>query len=119
MLQLSIFLTTPLDKAGGLLALTDVYCIFNRARGTELVSPDDLLAAGQLFPQLGASMQLKRFTSGVLVVQSNSHNTEQASLAFLASTLNSRAHLQQYVVKQVLCMSDKRFPPSAGVHKDR
>ena len=80
LLQLSTFLTTPLDKAGGLLALTDVYCIFNRARGTELVSPDDLLAAGKLFPQLGASMQLKRFTSGVLVVQSNSHNTEQASL---------------------------------------
>ena len=117
MLQLSIFLTTPLDKAGGLLALTDVYCIFNRARGTELVSPDDLLAAGKLFPQLGASMQLKRFTSGVLVVQSNSHSTEQASLAILACTVNSCAHLQQVLAKEVLCMSDG-FPPSAGVHKD-
>jgi hypothetical protein len=29
--------------------LTDVYCLFNRARGSELVSPDDLLAAVALF----------------------------------------------------------------------
>ncbi len=28
--------------------LPDVYCLFNRARGTELVSPDDLLAAVQV-----------------------------------------------------------------------
>jgi len=25
------------------MALPDVYCLFNRARGTELISPDDLL----------------------------------------------------------------------------
>ena len=31
--------------------LPDVYCLFNRARGTELVSPDDLLAAAQATPQ--------------------------------------------------------------------
>jgi len=26
-----------------MMALPDVYCLFNRARGTELISPDDLL----------------------------------------------------------------------------
>ncbi len=41
--QLADFLATPLSRCGGLLSLPDVYCLFNRARGTELVSPDDLL----------------------------------------------------------------------------
>lgn len=34
------------------MALTDVYCLLNRARGTELVSPDDLLAAARLMEQV-------------------------------------------------------------------
>jgi hypothetical protein len=27
------------------MTLTDVYCLFNRARGTELISPDDLFVS--------------------------------------------------------------------------
>ena len=41
--QLADFLRVPLERAGGMMTLPDVYCLFNRARGTELVSPDDLL----------------------------------------------------------------------------
>jgi ESCRT-II complex subunit VPS36 len=51
--QLADVLAQPLAAAGGLLQLPDVYCLFNRARGAELVSPDDLLAAARLFPQVG------------------------------------------------------------------
>ena len=49
------------------MTLTDVYCLFNRARGTELVSPDDLLNACQLFDQFDSRMKLRRFDSGVVV----------------------------------------------------
>jgi hypothetical protein len=28
---------------GGMLSLVDVYCFYNRARGVNLISPDDLL----------------------------------------------------------------------------
>lgn len=59
---------------GGMLALPDVYCMFNRARGTELVSPDDLLLAAQLFERTGTRLRLRTFPSGVLVVQSASHS---------------------------------------------
>ena len=59
------------------MAMADVYCLFNRARGTELVSPDDLLQAVNCFRQVGAPLQLKEFSTGVLVVQSNSHSTQQ------------------------------------------
>lgn len=47
--QLADFVKMPLDKAGGMIALVDVYCLFNRARGTELISPEDLLQACALW----------------------------------------------------------------------
>lgn len=58
--QLVEFLKTPVERFGGMMPLPDVYCLFNRARGTELVSPDDLLAAVKLFPTIGAPFQVRR-----------------------------------------------------------
>lgn len=43
--ELERFLIGVLDKFGGVLALVDIYCMYNRARGTELISPEDLLIA--------------------------------------------------------------------------
>jgi hypothetical protein len=37
--QLGDWLQKPLERFGGMIALTDLYCLFNRARGTELISP--------------------------------------------------------------------------------
>ena len=37
------FASDVIDKFGGVLALVDLYCLYNRARGTDLISPDDLL----------------------------------------------------------------------------
>jgi len=68
--QLSDFLSEPLRSSRGVLALTDVFCLFNRARGTELVSPGDLLQACELLPDLGLPMRLHRFSSGILAVRS-------------------------------------------------
>ena len=67
--QLADFLRTPVDRAGGMLSLIDVYCMFNRARGTELVSPDDLLVACKKFPRLQIPLRLRTFASGVMVLQ--------------------------------------------------
>ncbi len=82
-MQLAQFLKPQVDKAGGLLAMTDVYCLFNRARGIELVSPDDLLKAAQLFQRIAAPLQLKTFSSGVLVVQSDTHDIVQVWVLLL------------------------------------
>jgi ESCRT-II complex subunit VPS36 len=40
--QVVDFLWNKLPAMGGVITLTDVYCLFNRARGTNLVSPEDL-----------------------------------------------------------------------------
>lgn len=78
--QLGQFLAPQVDKVGGMMAMADVYCLFNRARGSELVSPDDLLQACTCFPQAGVPLRLKQFTTGALVVQSQSHSTEQVCI---------------------------------------
>ena len=44
-----------------MMPLPDVYCLFNRARGAELISPDDLLTAVKLLPTTARSL-----TSGSL-----------------------------------------------------
>lgn len=63
-----------LQRLGGMITLSDLYCLVNRARGTELLSPDDLLSAVQCMPQLRLGMQLYTFSSGVKVIQLDSLN---------------------------------------------
>lgn len=67
--QLADFLLPKLKTAGGVMTLTDVYCLFNRARGTNLISPDDILAASSLLDSLKLGMTLRSFPSGVKVIQ--------------------------------------------------
>lgn len=73
--QLSEFLLKPLQEAGGILSLTEVYCRVNRARGVELISPEDLLNACQMLEKLGLPMKLHKFDSGVMVLRLDSYDT--------------------------------------------
>jgi ESCRT-II complex subunit VPS36 len=43
--EVESFAIGVLQNFGGVLALIDLYCLYNRARGTDLISPDDLLIA--------------------------------------------------------------------------
>lgn len=81
--QLADFITPYLTEAAGTLQLVDVYCLYNRARGTELVSPDDLLIACNNFAQLGIPISLLKFDSGVMVLQSNDFNEQGAASKIL------------------------------------
>jgi hypothetical protein len=68
--QIFEFIEAPLrNTPGNMLQLTDVYCIYNRARGTTLISPDELYHACQLFKQLHLPACLRALESGVLVLQ--------------------------------------------------
>ena len=58
----------PLAVAGGMLSLVDVWCVYNRARGTALVSPEDVRKACELWPKLGVPLVLRSFASGSLAV---------------------------------------------------
>jgi ESCRT-II complex subunit VPS36 len=59
-------------NSGGMMSLTDVYCLFNRARGSNLISPEDLLASCSLLGATGGvkvGLSMRTFPSGVVVLQ--------------------------------------------------
>ena len=60
----------PLRSCRGCtMTMTDVYCLVNRARGTELVSPEDVIAATALWASLGIPFATRKLhKSGALVV---------------------------------------------------
>jgi ESCRT-II complex subunit VPS36 len=67
--EMAEFLPNLVHREGGMLLLTDVYCLVNRARGTQLITPMDCVTACQLFSQLGGTpLRLKEFDSGVKAV---------------------------------------------------
>ncbi|RAL49030.1 hypothetical protein DM860_001350 [Cuscuta australis] len=75
--QLADFIRIPLDRAGGMINLIDAYCLFNRARGTELISPDDLMRACSLWEKFNVPVMLRKFDSGVLVIQTKSYSDNE------------------------------------------
>lgn len=75
--QLADFVKMPLEKAGGMIDLIDIYCLFNRARGTELISPEDLLQACALWEKIDVPVMIRKFDSGVMVIQNKTHSDEE------------------------------------------
>jgi ESCRT-II complex subunit VPS36 len=73
--ELADFLTRAkvLERVGGMMQLADCYALFNRARGLELVSPDDLSTCAHLLEPLRLGMTLRTFASGVVVLQADSY----------------------------------------------
>jgi ESCRT-II complex subunit VPS36 len=59
--EIDKFLYNVIDKFGGVLALVDLYCMYNRARGTDLISPEDLLIACEKINQISERVILKTY----------------------------------------------------------
>ncbi|KAL5220621.1 hypothetical protein ABZP36_025334 [Zizania latifolia] len=75
--QLADYISIPLEQAGGMMALVDVYCLYNRARGTDLISPEDLLQACSLWEKFDVPVMLRKFDSGVKVIQTKTHSDDE------------------------------------------
>ncbi|XP_035219796.1 vacuolar protein-sorting-associated protein 36-like [Stegodyphus dumicola] len=67
--QLCDLLMKPLNEAGGTLTLAEVYCRVNRARGVELISPEDLLNSCLMLEKLNLAVKLHKFDSGVMALR--------------------------------------------------
>ncbi|KAI8571533.1 hypothetical protein RHMOL_Rhmol01G0127200 [Rhododendron molle] len=90
--QLADFVKIPLERSGGMINLIDIYCVFNRARGTELISPEDLLQACSLWKNADVPVMLRKFDSGVMVIQNKSYNDEKASLIKVQNSVVLMSH---------------------------
>lgn len=73
--QIADFLESGrLKKEGGAITLVDLFALYNRARKGDLIGPDDLYSACQQFEMLRLPVILRRFRSGILVVQDRSRD---------------------------------------------
>ncbi|XP_034942295.1 vacuolar protein-sorting-associated protein 36 [Chelonus insularis] len=88
-LQLAQILEEPVKEVGGMMTLTDVYCRVNRARGLELLSPEDLLNASKQLALLDLPLILRVFDSGVMVLQLRSHD-DNAVIESIAELIRDR-----------------------------
>ena len=79
-----------LKEAGGMMTLTDVYCLFNRARATNFISPDDLLNVLPLLKDLNLGMSKREFNSGVIVIQDDEHDDDKMSEQLLELATSNR-----------------------------
>lgn len=108
-------------RMGGIINLIDSYCLFNRARGMELVSPDDFRRACNLLDSLHVGLECKIFASGVVAICCESMNDDtvceqllsftvepELALAGLdVSTVASRLHMSLVVAKEQLLLAEK------------
>ncbi|KAI9335104.1 EAP30/Vps36 family-domain-containing protein, partial [Obelidium mucronatum] len=81
--ELTDFLNKVIKRYGGMIALTDLYCIFNRARGVALISPQDLQKSAALFESLGLPYRLRKFDSGLLVIHSSDYSDDAIATRIL------------------------------------
>ncbi len=66
----------PFQDCGGMMTAADVFCRVNRARGLELLSPEDLLNGCRAMAEAGVPARIHTFDSGVVVLQLASHSEE-------------------------------------------
>lgn len=86
------------------MTLSDVYCRINRARGMELLSPDDLVRACQLMERLKLPVRLRVFESGVMVLQLQSHS-EEAIVAETEEAVEKSGSLTAEELSRVIGLS--------------
>ena len=85
-----------LKREGGIMSLVDLWAVFNRARGgVELVSPTDFAKAADMWDKLKLPVRLRKFKSGLLVVQGRDR-TDEKTIASLLAWLR-RFHKEPYV----------------------
>lgn len=84
--QVADFLLPKLPQMGGVATLTDVFCLFNRARGTNLISPDDLNQACDLFSTLNLGISKRTFPSGIMIIQLDRMLASSDKIASLCPT---------------------------------
>ncbi|KIW05824.1 uncharacterized protein PV09_03030 [Verruconis gallopava] len=74
-----------LKREGGIMSLVDLWAVFNRARGgVELVSPADFVKAAEMWDKLSLPVRLRRFKSGLLVVQGRDRTDEKTIQSILS-----------------------------------
>uniref|UniRef100_A0A8C6QH72 Vacuolar protein-sorting-associated protein 36 n=1 Tax=Nannospalax galili TaxID=1026970 RepID=A0A8C6QH72_NANGA len=102
--QLAGILQAPLEERGGIMSLTEVYCLVNRARGMEvkmeLLSPD-LVHACKMLEELKLPRRLSVFDSGVMIIELQYHKEEEMLASVLEMILEKGSLTSEEFAKLV------------------
>lgn len=98
--QITEMMLDPITESGGIMSLADVFCRVNRARGLELLSPEDLMNACRL---MSGPIKLRVFPSGSAVLQLESHDDETVAKETME------------VVEQLESISAEELAKQAGI----
>ncbi|KAG1169559.1 hypothetical protein G6F70_008223 [Rhizopus microsporus] len=82
-----------LFKQDDMRSLTDIYCLFNRARGVALISPEDLYKAAQEFERLKLPFRLRKFSSGLTVIESITMDDNRSAHRILKHVKERGGHI--------------------------
>ena len=91
---------TILGHFGGMMTLIDAYSVFNRARGTSLVSPDDLMKACSLLNGMNVGVRLRKLDSGVIVLQSDAFDDRRIGEELQSLATDARCIIETQVAKK-------------------
>lgn len=115
--EIASLLEEPVTQNGGNMLLADAFCRINRARGMELLSPEDILNACKMLAKLKLSIKLRSFDSGVLVLQTMSYNDDdiiketttlvQESTSLSAQELANLLSISILLAKERLLLAEK------------
>ena len=72
--QLASFVKEAVNRSNGIMPAIDAYCLYSRARGTDLVSPEDFFISASMLPKLGVGVNFRTLGSKVWVFESESFN---------------------------------------------
>lgn len=66
---------TKTNQASPFISLSDLYCYWNRARGSSLLSPKDVIDAASTLPKIKSTYRMTKMPAGSLVITDLSFNT--------------------------------------------
>jgi hypothetical protein len=89
-----------------MMSMVEAFCRLNRARGVELLSPDDMMNACSLLEKLNLPLRLRQFESKVSVLQHTSFD-DDTCVALTVSTVSLLAHSRNR--RRMILMSVKTF----------
>ncbi|KAJ3385368.1 Vacuolar protein-sorting-associated protein 36 [Lobulomyces angularis] len=77
------------SKFNGMISLTDIYCLINRARGVALISPQDLYKSCLVLEKSGI-YKLRTFESGLIVIHDKNFDEDQICLRIQSLVKNRK-----------------------------
>jgi ESCRT-II complex subunit VPS36 len=102
--ELCDFVYPHCEAAGGLISLYDVYCLYNRSRPSDMISPTDLLNACKLMQKLSMPLVLHEFKSGIKTLQISVRSDAQI-MERVMGMIRSNEHLSVVQLSSLMNVS--------------